>query len=103
MAPCKDSWKKEYIRLYYHTPRVESEVLKEHRDQVLHVSYSHDGKLFATTSKDGYIKVSAYELKWINMKFKLIYLWLKFSDLFQFYNIAIIYFPVYYFLTKFHI
>lgn len=57
MSPMGVSWKGEYMRLFYHTPRIESEVLKDHKDQVLHVSYSHDGKLFATTSKDGYIKV----------------------------------------------
>ncbi|CAK9304756.1 unnamed protein product, partial [Gordionus sp. m RMFG-2023] len=28
-----------------------------HKDQVLHVNFSHDGKMFATCSKDGFIKV----------------------------------------------
>ncbi|WAR30958.1 FBXW5-like protein [Mya arenaria] len=47
----------EYKRLLYHTPSVESEVLKQHTDQVLHVSFSHNGKMFATCSKDGFIRV----------------------------------------------
>jgi len=45
--------------LAYHTPLIETEVLKEHSHQVLHVSFSHNGKMFATCSKDGYILVSA--------------------------------------------
>ncbi|KAH3708749.1 uncharacterized protein LOC127858078 [Dreissena polymorpha] len=57
MAPGKYSWIQEYKRLLYHTPSVESEVLKQHADQVLHVSFSHNGKMFATCSKDGFIRV----------------------------------------------
>lgn len=57
MAPGKYSWVQEYKRLLYHTPSVESEVLKQHADQVLHVSFSHNGKMFATCSKDGFIRV----------------------------------------------
>lgn len=57
MAPNKYSWIQEYKRLLYHTPSVESEVLKQHTDQVLHVSFSHNGKMFATCSKDGHIRV----------------------------------------------
>jgi len=45
--------------LAYHTPLIETEVLKEHSHQVLHVSFSHNGKMFATCSKDGYILVSS--------------------------------------------
>ena len=52
------SWREEYERLSDHCPVIESEVLRSHTDQVLHVSFSHDGQLFATTSKDGFIKVS---------------------------------------------
>lgn len=54
----KNSWLGEFKRLAYHTPLLETEVLKEHAHQVLHVSFSHNGKLFATCSKDGYIVVS---------------------------------------------
>ncbi|XP_046398451.1 F-box/WD repeat-containing protein 5 [Ischnura elegans] len=53
----KTSWYSEYKRLKYHTPIVETEVLKEHSHQVLHVSFAHNGKMFATCSKDGYIMV----------------------------------------------
>ncbi|XP_059174024.1 F-box/WD repeat-containing protein 5-like isoform X2 [Physella acuta] len=51
------SWRSEFKRLYYHTPAVLSEERKEHKDEVLHVSFSHDGTKFATCSKDGYFKV----------------------------------------------
>lgn len=54
----KTSWLGEFKRLAYHTPLIETEVLKEHSHQVLHVSFSHNGKMFATCSKDGYILVS---------------------------------------------
>ncbi|XP_060071170.1 F-box/WD repeat-containing protein 5-like [Ylistrum balloti] len=57
IAPGRSSWLKEYKRLYYHTPVIESEVIRQHSDQVLHVSFSHNGKMFATCSKDGYIRV----------------------------------------------
>lgn len=57
MAPGMVSWQQEFKRLWYHSPSVESEVLREHRDQVLHVSFAHNGQFFATTSKDGFIKV----------------------------------------------
>ena len=60
MAPGKYSWIQEYKRLLYHTPCVESEVLKQHGDQVLHVSFSHNGKMFATCSKDGFIRVGLF-------------------------------------------
>lgn len=53
----KTSWLGEFKRLAYHTPLIETEVLKEHSHQVLHVSFSHNGKMFATCSKDGYILV----------------------------------------------
>ncbi|GAB1600846.1 F-box/WD WD repeat-containing 5 [Argonauta hians] len=57
ISPGKKSWMEEYKRLSYHTPSIESEVLKQHSDQVLHVSFSHDGSMFSTCSKDGYVKV----------------------------------------------
>jgi len=53
----KLSWFDEYVRLWQHTPILETEVLKGHTHQVLHVSFSHNGKYFATCSKDGYILV----------------------------------------------
>lgn len=48
------------MRLVDETPLVEVEVLHNHADQVLHVSFSHDGNWFATTSKDGFVHVSVY-------------------------------------------
>ncbi|XP_065567119.1 F-box/WD repeat-containing protein 5-like [Artemia franciscana] len=51
------SWHDEYIRLWRHVPIVETEILKEHTNQVLHVSFSNNGKFFATCSKDGYVLV----------------------------------------------
>ncbi|XP_029675989.1 F-box/WD repeat-containing protein 5 [Formica exsecta] len=57
IMPGKTSWLGEFKRLAYHTPLIETEVLKEHSHQVLHVSFSHNGKMFATCSKDGYIFV----------------------------------------------
>lgn len=53
----KTSWLEEFKRLAYHIPLVETETLREHSHQVLHVSFSHNGKIFATCSKDGYILV----------------------------------------------
>ncbi|XP_035230118.1 F-box/WD repeat-containing protein 5-like [Stegodyphus dumicola] len=56
IAPGKNSWLSEYKRLKYHTPMQQTEVLVEHTHQVLHVSFSHNGEMFASSSKDGYIK-----------------------------------------------
>ena len=53
--PGKTCWFEEYQRLWQHTPLLETEVLKGHTHQVLHVSFSHNGKYFATCSKDGYV------------------------------------------------
>lgn len=53
----KCSWLQEVKRICYHTPVILTETLKEHTDEVLHVSFSHDGKLFSTTSKDATLKV----------------------------------------------
>ncbi|XP_067139924.1 F-box/WD repeat-containing protein 5 [Centruroides vittatus] len=57
ILPNSKSWLSEYKRLTYCTPVVETEILTLHTDQVLHVNFSHDGKLFASSSKDGYVKV----------------------------------------------
>ncbi|CAG2221386.1 FBXW5 [Mytilus edulis] len=57
LPPSKESWRSEYKRLDFHTPIHLSETLTDHDDEVLHVSFSHDGKLFCTTSKDATIKV----------------------------------------------
>ncbi|XP_014256657.1 F-box/WD repeat-containing protein 5 isoform X2 [Cimex lectularius] len=51
------TWYSEYRRLVYETPLICSEVLRSHRNEVLHVSFSHDGTMFATCSKDSSIIV----------------------------------------------
>ncbi|KAL5012561.1 hypothetical protein ScPMuIL_011112 [Solemya velum] len=53
----KASWLQEYRRLHYCSPQKESEIITKHKDQVLHVNFSHNGKMFATCSKDGFIMV----------------------------------------------
>ncbi|XP_055859282.1 F-box/WD repeat-containing protein 5 [Episyrphus balteatus] len=55
IKPGSDSWKSEYKRLACNIPFVLSQKLKGHTHQVLHVSFSHNGKMFATCSKDGYV------------------------------------------------
>lgn len=52
------SWKSEYERLTFGIPFVQSQCLKGHVHQVLHVSFSHNGEMFSTCSKDGYVIVS---------------------------------------------
>lgn len=54
----KTSWLAEYKRLSYHTPVTQTEILREHSHQVLHVSFAHNGQMFATCSKDGYVLVT---------------------------------------------
>ncbi|KAG8447418.1 hypothetical protein GDO86_014773 [Hymenochirus boettgeri] len=58
--PGSESWYEEFKRLCDTVPRVEVERLREHSDQVLHISFSSSGDLFASCSKDCTVKV------WIN-------------------------------------
>ena len=51
------SWKKEYERLYDNVPCVMLKKIEKHVDEVLHVSFSHNGMMFCTCSKDAYVKV----------------------------------------------
>ncbi|XP_077986994.1 F-box/WD repeat-containing protein 5-like [Glandiceps talaboti] len=51
------SYYKEYQRLKDNIPSQQCQILKEHTDQVLHVSFAHNGSMFATSSKDGTVKV----------------------------------------------
>ncbi|XP_033127172.1 F-box/WD repeat-containing protein 5-like [Anneissia japonica] len=57
LANNRRSYRREFKRLAFHTPKVQYQVLREHTDQVLHVSFSHNGKMFSSCSKDGTIKV----------------------------------------------
>ncbi|KAJ6633664.1 hypothetical protein lerEdw1_014334 [Lerista edwardsae] len=55
--PAATSWYEEFQRLYDTIPCVEVQTLKEHSDQVLHLSFSHNGFLFASCSKDCTAKI----------------------------------------------
>lgn len=52
-----ESWKSEYVRLRTHIPFIQTQCLNGHNHQVLHVSFSHNGQMFATCSKDGFVIV----------------------------------------------
>lgn len=58
------SWYEEFRRLYDTVPCVEVQTLKEHTDQVLHLSFSHSGYQFASCSKDCTVKVSPAHGSW---------------------------------------
>lgn len=62
LKPGAESWRSEFKRLTDNVPMVMTDVLTNHSHQVLHVSFSHNGKMFATCSKDGFVIVwnSAY-------------------------------------------
>ncbi|XP_013405822.1 F-box/WD repeat-containing protein 5 [Lingula anatina] len=64
------SWKDEYRRLFYHVPDILSEELTQHTDEVLYVSFAHCGKFFATSSKDGHVKVWSAEYP-ISLKYNI--------------------------------
>ncbi|KAM6169358.1 F-box/WD repeat-containing protein 5 [Rhynchocyon petersi] len=55
--PAATSWYEEFRRLYDTVPCVEVQTLREHTDQVLHLSFSHSGAQFASCSKDCTVKV----------------------------------------------
>ncbi|KAJ1520007.1 hypothetical protein ONE63_004238 [Megalurothrips usitatus] len=57
IRPGQTSWFMEYKRLSYHIPYCLTSELKKHTDQVLHISFAHNGTMFATCSKDGYVVV----------------------------------------------
>lgn len=58
--PAATSWYEEFRRLYDTVPCVEVQTLREHADQVLHLSFSHSGYQFASCSKDCTIKVGEH-------------------------------------------
>lgn len=50
------SWRSSYEQIVVSVPRFETDHLVDyHHDQVLHVSYSHNGRYFSTCSKDGHV------------------------------------------------
>lgn len=55
--PAATSWYEEFRRLYDMVPCVEVQTLREHTDQVLHLSFSHSGYQFASCSKDCTVKI----------------------------------------------
>ncbi|XP_031624368.1 F-box/WD repeat-containing protein 5 [Contarinia nasturtii] len=58
LKPGAESWYKEYKRLTYNIPMVLTDDLQfAHAHQVLHVSFSHNGRMFATCSKDGFVHI----------------------------------------------
>lgn len=44
-----------------------TDILTDHSHQVLHVSFSHNGKMFATCSKDGFVIVSIFLYLLLNL------------------------------------
>lgn len=59
IAPGRWSWRAEYKRLAFHAPSAtfDCEAMRKHHDQILHVCFSHNGDMFATCSKDGFVKI----------------------------------------------
>ncbi|EAW88307.1 F-box and WD repeat domain containing 5 [Homo sapiens] len=60
--PAAMSWYEEFQRLYDTVPCVEVQTLREHTDQVLHLSFSHSGYQFASCSKDCTVKIWSNDL-----------------------------------------
>lgn len=54
-------YREEAKRLIDHSPRHLTETLTDHTDQVLHVAFAHNGRLFSSCSKDGFVKVWSTE------------------------------------------
>ncbi|KAL4230877.1 F-box/WD repeat-containing protein 5 [Mactra antiquata] len=55
LAPGKESWYNEIKRLLYHVPAVCVETIHGHKDEVLDVAISNNGRYFCTCSKDAHI------------------------------------------------
>ncbi|KAG4075312.1 hypothetical protein HA402_003103 [Bradysia odoriphaga] len=61
---CAECWLSEYKRLIDNVPLVLTDDIQDaHTHQVLHVSFSHNGEMFATCSKDGYVIVRESKLR----------------------------------------
>ncbi|XP_070197236.1 F-box/WD repeat-containing protein 5-like [Littorina saxatilis] len=57
MHPRACAWRTEYRRLHDESPAEFCQELTDHDDEVWHVTFSHDGTMFATCSKDGTVKL----------------------------------------------
>ncbi|XP_044752618.1 F-box/WD repeat-containing protein 5 [Coccinella septempunctata] len=59
------SWYQEFRRLHYNVPVIQTEVIREHYDQVLHITFSHNGRYFVTCSRDCFVMIwtSSYPAK----------------------------------------
>ncbi|XP_070614483.1 F-box/WD repeat-containing protein 5 [Erythrolamprus reginae] len=55
--PAAASWFGEFQRLGEAVPRVEVQRLQEHGEPVLHLSFAHSGRLFASCAKDCTVKI----------------------------------------------
>ncbi|XP_068191612.1 F-box/WD repeat-containing protein 5 [Antennarius striatus] len=55
--PSAVSWYREFKRLFDCIPCVEVQTLREHSDQVLHLSFAHRGHRFSSCSKDCTVKL----------------------------------------------
>ena len=62
-------YREEAKRLIYHSPRHLCETLSQHTDQVLHVAFAHNGKLFSSCSKDGFVRVWSTESEPTQVKY----------------------------------
>ncbi|XP_006863738.1 PREDICTED: F-box/WD repeat-containing protein 5 [Chrysochloris asiatica] len=60
--PAAASWYEEFRRLYDTVPCVEVQTLREHTDQVLHLSFAHSASQFASCSKDCSVKIWSNDL-----------------------------------------
>ena len=64
-------WYEEFQRLYCQTPCKVSCVIDDHKDEVLHVAFSSNGKLMATCSRDCYVGIYKVEGIYVEMYSKL--------------------------------
>lgn len=51
------AWKSEYVRLMDRVPKHKVQVLKGHKDEVLHLAFSRDGQDLASCSKDHFLRI----------------------------------------------
>ena len=66
-------WRGEYQRMWYDAPLMQCEVLRDHRNYVLHVSFANAGDMFATCSFDAQVLVSQFMQIWLRLVFSKMY------------------------------